>query len=870
VLGAGVIIMANRVLCESCGGPIEFEEWERGTDVYCPTCGRPSQVPVLDETAGSEPASTKNDEGTIHSEARSGPRRSGVAVREPSPAPEVFGDRSDLAIASRVIEERACPRCHAKVPISINDHGGSTYCPACGAEIPVGEALVIRAAPSAVVALPRAPKPTPAPTRRSRAGLVAVALIALTGTLWLVRQSPRSAPTPVDPRVGTPKPPPKPDAHVTLKAIEELGKMPQPGEALAQAEDWKELLVNLKVPATDPRMVKLEATIALLRDKVIPESQPDPPEVAEFLEQVRALTQAMKSLQNTTRPDAPGLTAGRAAMTRANELLAQHPEVLDKIAATFHQMSAEFRKTAARLEGIRPIEGLLKTAREHVDADRPTDALETLAMARLLTLATYLDDTQRKGLANLHDAIINGSLHFSLCRRSLTQAEQAMHTGDAHAREWLADDAQSHLNLATSRAPDKDCAALVARLKALKDAPPAGPGRSSRVPEFMARRAYEKAIESFATWGIHDASRWIECARDFDEVARMPSSKPVWVGRLAALFLQGVRVRLDDLREHSFDLTITAKALKRVNEALASVQRWKSRADYTMSLVEVRNRGAEIARQIIDRAAQQARDDRHDEAITTAQVAEGLASATDAIRASKLIESCKSAIASRDDRKAQDEAWARIQALVDKHEAIDAWVALARFEKRFPKSAHGSEIIAFRQRFDPEIRRQIPALLKQCDEYADGKRVAEYRRTVNLLESFSLPSTTPGLEKHRRRLAELDREIESQFASIPTRMYSRPEVVAVLEELAAVLAMNPNHPAALARRNEAWEKARPYAETMLGAAESTAKQRRLPDEQRASQIRSLRLLLKLCPPGPKYDRARELLDKFEDMTQHSG
>ena len=524
--------------------------------------------------------------------------------------------------------------------------------------------------------------------------------------------------------------------------------MEQPGEALALAEDWRLVLTDLKIPDSDLRIPKLEATIQLLRDKVLPEPQPEPPEVNRFLEQVRALTEAMKSLQSDRRIDAPGLTTGRAAIDRADQLLGQHAEVLNPIAGTFRELRAAFRKIANLIEGIKPIEELLKTAKEHVDSGRPTEALETLAQARLVNLATELDTSQREKLAKLHDAIVNGPLQRALCLRSLSQADQATHTGDRHAREWLVKDAQTQLDMASSRDPNSDPTPLVSRLKTLKDAmkdsSPAGPGRSLRIPEFEARRAYEKAIEAFATWHIHDSSRWIECARDFDQVSRLPSAKLAWLDRLASLYLLAVRVRLDLLRGP--DDTKAAGTLKDVNEALTEIRRWESRPDYRLLLVEVRRRGTEYARNLLDHAEQQSRDGNLDDAMTSAEAAKPLSSPSDAARAKTLIERCKAEIALRRDQKAQEEAWLAVKALIDKHEAVDIWVALAGFERRFPDSARAREIVALRQSLDAEVRRQIPALLKQCDDYSRDRRLADYRRAVQRLETLGRVPENRGFE----------------------------------------------------------------------------------------------------------------------------
>ena len=283
----------------------------------------------------------------------------GVSIPIAPATPEVFVERTDLAVASRVIGERDCPRCNAKVPITINDHGGSTYCPACGAEVPVGEALVITSAPAPITAPLPALERASTPPRRMRIGLVTAALIALSTIFWSVQRTTQSPRPAHEPTSNAPVPPPKPDAEITIKAIDALAKKEPPGESLALAEDWKQILTEVNVPDTDPRLARLEATIDLLRDLVVPKPAPDPPEIAQFHEQVRALTEALKALQTAKRPDAPELVAGRLAITRADGLLARHTDTLNPIAGIYRQLCTQFRDRASQIKGTKPIEALL-------------------------------------------------------------------------------------------------------------------------------------------------------------------------------------------------------------------------------------------------------------------------------------------------------------------------------------------------------------------------------------------------------------------------------------------------------------------------------------------------------------------------------
>jgi hypothetical protein len=655
--------------------------------------------------------------------------------------------------------------------------------------------------------------------------------------------------------------------RITIKAIEALSTREPPGEALAQAEDWRDLLASLGVPDLDPRVAKLEAMIARLRAQVHPRAHADAPapELAEFNAQVGALAASLKALESARQADAAALSNGRAAITRADALLLQHTALLEPTAGTYLQMSTLFRALAARLEGTRPIELLLERAQQRLDANQPTESLELLAEFRLATMAMDPADSHRTELVRRYEAINNGPLQLALCRRAIDQAERSREAGDADSRDWLVQDAQAYLDTASDRAPELDYEPFVRRLNRLRAASPSGRQDSARLAPLKARRDYEDALQSFARWSLDDSSRWIECARGFDELAAGPlDSEPARAERLANLLLQGLRVRLEQPRQAAASDAVALSALQCVNESLERVKRWQARDAYRILTLEARNLSVELTRSLLTRAESQLRELNVEEALASAERAAGLASGTDDARARKLIEQCKEALALRQDRDAQDKAWAQVQEVVQTHEPVAEWVALARFEKQFPGSAHAEQVAELRRSLEPTVLRQIPALLDRCDSYARERRVADYRGEVDRLETLPLSAEArAAVGKHRRQLAELDAEIDSRLSLVPARMSTRAELLDVLERLDAVLALDPNHAIALARRKEAWEQARPYAADLLHTVESASGSRRLTPAQRETQNRWLRMLLTLTPPGPTHDRATQLLQALE-------
>src|SRR5262249_27909954 len=129
--------MADSVLCPTCGREVQFENEDRGIEVYCGSCGHACAVPAEPEC--SEPQTVDNLRGRF----TAGSPRTKRATR-------VFGVPGDAATHSQILRDLPCSHCGRAIPIAVEDYGSPVYCPSCGAESLFGETLGNPAPPEPV------------------------------------------------------------------------------------------------------------------------------------------------------------------------------------------------------------------------------------------------------------------------------------------------------------------------------------------------------------------------------------------------------------------------------------------------------------------------------------------------------------------------------------------------------------------------------------------------------------------------------------------------------------------------------------------------------------------------------------------------
>lgn len=902
--------MPNSFPCPQCQVPIPFDDWERGTEAYCPSCGSAAMVPgerVVEAASEAPPEATPPPqaptepapgpvravpvEPRLHAEPAPGPvhtvaltaqlhvepapepARAARAVAVRADEPEVFGAISATAM-TRVVGDLPCPTCKSPVPITAQDYGNSTYCPNCGAEVPVGEALVTTA-----VAVPAGkPAAVPSPARRqkqptsTRAWIVRIALgtAALIAIAFLIRESlqpsgperPRSDPG----DLATDEPPAEPDAHITIAAIEALEKHEDPADALAQVDEWRRFLLDLERPDSDPRLARLDAADKLLGERLRPPTPPPPASVVEFQARLKALTEAAAKIPPAPTRDAPEVQAVVALMGELDALLAAHPDELAEFKEDYRLVREPLQAMLVALEGPRPTEELLARARSQVETGHPTEALESLARARLKQLTSPLTQAQRQRLDAAYHALFDGPLRLAQGRRDLEEAQQADAAGNNAERDRLLRNARSFIERAMAHTEEADYGDLLDRLVQLENNRHDRKGSDS-IQRVEAREAYEDALHDFPTWRLDDIGAWAAGCRKLHEVAaKLPEDRSAWRETLAELALTGLLASIPALPPDTAETADQHLATLETLRALAEeFDDWKSQDEWDALDRALRDSATQLAGRLADRAEEQRGQDRLELALATAEQAEKLSGDPDLTdRLRKLIADCRQQLADRADRDAQEAAWARLQALWAEKKLLDAWAAIEQFAKRFPDSERLGELNSLRVECQAALAPQVPALLAQAAGLDKDRKYGEFALMVDQLQLVDIPpDLSARFQSLKDRRNDLRGRADQLFRQAPALMDRIEEVVRVIDAMTAVLVLNPAHEEAQARLDEARRRGQTHARKLLDTCEVMQRANRFDARQAAAQRDRIGLILKIQPSGPLADRAMELLAELD-------
>lgn len=271
--------MSQALEC-SCGKQVLFEEYDRGFEVYCLSCGKGIQVPTLDvPPTNDEPEPKEAVDSAVDADASAGElseRRNGADGEQSASIPPrgVFASGESLA-RSPIIGEVFC-LCQTRIPYRLDDVGGAVYCPSCGSEVLVGAELGQRSAAAARPETPADSDRAVAVARvrflRSPAGILTAAVLA--GVVWYGANIPWGDNASLAEAIGLVKPRPQkttktgefdPDA-VTLEAIDELADNEDPWQALMLAHGWGRGLHDSGKPDDDPRFDRLKVVARRILD----------------------------------------------------------------------------------------------------------------------------------------------------------------------------------------------------------------------------------------------------------------------------------------------------------------------------------------------------------------------------------------------------------------------------------------------------------------------------------------------------------------------------------------------------------------------------------------------------------------------------
>jgi len=498
--------MSPSIRCKHCGSAIAFDQQDRGFEVYCPSCARANPIPKEPEAGPpGRPAAQ-------------------ATVAMPSEAPTVeatvFSAQGAEAVKQRAAGEAAC-LCGATVPISVQDVGGTVYCPSCGAEIEVGGTLSrtgYRVVPRTQEEQPATKTPIPIPAPRLR---------------WLTSPSAVAAWLVVALLAGL-------GGYLTWK---------YPEESAGAVQKWIFPILKPDEGPPEAAAVGPEVQPAKPPHTFTPDSRPasEPQEVASrlgrFDQLVEALADALK---------AKNVPAARTAFRQADEFLRKQPEELALHCRRFLSLKMRLQGQEAVAGGAPRVRELLDSAQKALDAGRLAETLETEARAKFLARITpALTEAQGKSLDE-QSRQLAARIRFARGKRAVADALAAAKAGDRITR-----------NRETARAfsllpgfPESQIKPLLDQVRPWQEeaaaAARAGTGRGTATPlarQIQRRDDYEAVLEHYgnadlpkltaACWQLEDAlrdaspeeRRQYEPARDrlFDllereVVARLPAS----------------------------------------------------------------------------------------------------------------------------------------------------------------------------------------------------------------------------------------------------------------------------------------------------------------------------------------------------------
>ncbi len=406
--------------------PVPFAEEDRGGEVYCPICGVVCAVPLADEPPAA-----------------------------PVRRPRIFSDDGIIQAAETSAGVVACPRCREAVPYTVADYGETVYCRRCGSAVPIGQSLRDIAAEPAPSIEPAVATPVRAPRRFSSRWLLASALVIgiLGGAAFVSWRFPQVLPfdanvlpwnrallpgsgeaPPPAPAPASPATPLRPDERISRQMIERLLARDDVGQALADAELWRDVLAESKVAATDERLVLLDKTIPELRKKLQASRGSSPPSAAE-----QCLDWLDKMRDAIRKKD---LKAARQSAAEVETLVAAHPEVASRYRDRYDQQLGWLKQLEGEFPaGTEPktaadVERLLKEALALATPERLTDAMEKRARALFLAPTARIEPGDDKKLTALEQEVTRAILR-ARGRRAVADARTCLVEGDDDALRAL-------------------------------------------------------------------------------------------------------------------------------------------------------------------------------------------------------------------------------------------------------------------------------------------------------------------------------------------------------------------------------------------------------------------------------------------------
>jgi hypothetical protein len=252
-----------------------------------------------------------------------------------------------------------------------------------------------------------------------------------------------------------------------------------------------------------------------------------------------------------------------------------------------------------------------------------------------------------------------------------------------------------------------------------------------------------------------------------------------------------------------------------------------------------------------------AKEDKLKEAAERAAAAAGLTEGKVAERAAAVQEKCLAELKFRQDRKAEAESWQRIRNIKAQAGAeLELCRELEIFSRRFPNGPYHAEAEQWKLKAREAAERRVAEAIKQAAELLDHEEYKAAREKIEHLQYVPIsPSLVSALDSLKRRLSKLRQPAEEEYLALGKRvkLFTEADVVAVLEVLPRILAMDPEHEEAQQLLQKATKSGESRAKKLVETARPFREIK--PDVYRDKLERAARL----NPEGPFGTEARRLL-----------
>jgi hypothetical protein len=212
---------------------------------------------------------------------------------------------------------------------------------------------------------------------------------------------------------------------ITLEDINSLLSFSDSMNCLVQAQLWREALVNRGAKDNDPRLLRLEEVVQLLRKKTQP--MPDP-----STERITELRRVVKELAEAIQQD--DLAAADRKLADAEELIRKFPEELGPHTRRLFELANRLKERKLLATGVKQIRDLLGESEQHCVTDQITQALEEKARARVLARAAPMSQRDADDLRQQFAQLLS-KINFAQGCRAVQDALRCHAVGDETARD---------------------------------------------------------------------------------------------------------------------------------------------------------------------------------------------------------------------------------------------------------------------------------------------------------------------------------------------------------------------------------------------------------------------------------------------------